>query len=95
MTTAAELKELKREMEAARIDAEIAQGKFLAIARQVMVMEAERRLEKQAKCKHTFVTHTDREFEGEGFVDIEYQYCTKCKAVKEHKTVNVVVKSEK
>lgn len=52
--------------------------------------------ERRAKCKHTnIVKEWSRRFEGEGFVDTEYNVCKKCGEVFHVRDVNVVLKSEK
>ena len=52
--------------------------------------------EKRTKCKHTnVVKEWSRRFEGEGFVDTEYNVCKKCGEVFDVRDVNIVLKSEK
>lgn len=92
MTTKAEL---KREIEELKLDVSIVQGKLYAASRQLQDLEFKEREAKKAKCKHKFERRGERNFEGEGFVDVEYQYCPKCRTIKEVTTTNVVLKSEK
>ena len=87
--------ELKREIKELELDVSIAQGRRYAARRMLELYEYNARMAKQAKCNHKFSTKWERLFEGEGFRDIEYQYCARCGKVEDQREVQVVLKSEK
>lgn len=94
MTTKAEL---KREIEQLKLDVVIAQGRLADRCRQLQELEFKEREAKKAKCKHKFEKRGERNFEGAGFIDVEYEYCPKCRTIRAGSvnTTNVVVQSEK
>jgi hypothetical protein len=87
--------ELKREIAALKLDVYTAQGRLAVACHELQMLEITERAAKQARCKHKFELRSEREFDRHGFIDIEYQYCPKCKAVHNPKTVNTVNNSER
>jgi len=89
------ISELKRELKELALDISIAQGRYNAVLRMITLAEVQRRADKQSKCNHRFEKQSERHFDSQGFEDIEYQYCAKCKKVEDQRVVNSVKDSER